>query len=75
MIRLWPLALIIVAGLLSAAPAQAQRPRARAVDAVVATFKRFPVVAMGEDHGNVAQHAFLRKLVSDPRFARAAPPS
>ena len=66
---------IAVASLAAAVPAQAQeRPRARAVegvDGVVDTFKRFPVVALGEDHGNVAQHAFLRKLVSDARFARA----
>ena len=73
MTRFWRLAIIVGVCLMWAVPAQAQRPQARAVDGVdgiLDVFKRYPVVTLGEDHGNVAQHQFLRKLVSDPRFGR-----
>ncbi|MBA3327189.1 MAG: hypothetical protein H0T43_02660 [Solirubrobacterales bacterium] len=73
--RCWVLA-TVAGGLVAAAPAQAQeRPRARAVDGVagiVEAFKRYPLVAVDENHGDVGEHEFLRKLVTDPRVARAA---
>ena len=75
LIRALTVAIIAASWLVWAVAAQAQRPQARpvdGVDAIIDTFKRFPVIAIGEDHGNVAQHVFLRKLVSDPRFSRTA---
>lgn len=72
--RPWRAALIAGALLACAAPAHAQRPQAKPVDAVdgiLDAFARHPIVAVGENHGDVTQHALLRRLVSDPRFARA----
>lgn len=39
------------------------------VDEVLSAFSRVPVVAIGEIHGSVSEHDFLRRLITDPRFA------
>lgn len=40
-----------------------------AVDAVLAAFATHPLVAIGELHEWDTEHAFLRRLIGDPRFA------
>ena len=74
------LALLVVACMLlaacqatpSASPSGAATP-AGLSDAVVETvlraFDDHPVVAIGESHRSVAEHEFLRTLISDPRLA------
>ena len=66
-------ALLAGAFLACAAPAHAERPKATAIDAIAGitgAFADHPLVAVGEDHGDVAVHDLLRRLVSDPRFSR-----
>jgi dipeptidyl aminopeptidase/acylaminoacyl peptidase len=42
------------------------------VDAVIAAFERHPVVGLGEMHGSVAEHRFIRQLLTDSRFPSSA---
>lgn len=44
----------------------------RGVDAVIEAFERHPVVALGEMHGSVAEHRFIRQLLTDNRFPSSA---
>jgi len=61
--------------LVAAAPTLAQptQPSPAApiepIAAILDAFKTHRVVALGEDHGNEQQHAFIRALIKDPRFA------
>ena len=51
----------------SASPATIP-PAVPAVDAVVAAFATYQVVAIGEEHGSGVEHEFLRTLIRDPRL-------
>jgi hypothetical protein len=42
------------------------------VTGVIRLFQERPLVAFAEQHHSQAQHAFLRRLVADPRFAAVA---
>lgn len=42
-----------------------------AVDAVLGAFESHSLVALGEDHGSDLEHAFLRALIAEPRFAQS----
>jgi hypothetical protein len=58
--------LILVGMFSSYTSAMAQAVAAQ--DAILGLFDRYPLVAVGEMHYNVEEHAFLRRLISDPRF-------
>ena len=53
----------------SVAGKAADRSPQSAIDAVLAAFDRYPIVALGERHSSVPVHVFLRELLQDPRFA------
>ena len=55
---------IVMASLVMAVDARPVEP----IEAIVGAFRTHAVVALGEDHGNEQEHAFLRALVRDPRF-------
>jgi hypothetical protein len=42
------------------------------VDEILNAFTRVPLVAVGEIHGSALEHDFLRRLITDARFARLA---
>jgi hypothetical protein len=56
---------IVVASTLMVVDARPVEP----IEAIVGAFRTHSLVAIGEDHGNEQEHAFLRTLVRDPRFA------
>lgn len=56
--------------LATSAGAGAPQPE-EGVSGVVRLFEERPLVAFAEQHHSRAQHAFLRRLVADPRFAAA----
>ena len=72
-----PLALTLLLAVIAPAPsfAQASLPPAVPVDAVTAivdAFKTHDLVAVSDAHGNAQNQAFLKALVSDPRFSAVA---
>jgi hypothetical protein len=50
------------------APPRPLEPR-EPIAAIVESFKTYPLVAVGDNHGNVQTHAFRLALIRDPRLA------
>src|SRR3954452_8766589 len=50
------------------APLEAAVPE-EPITAIVEAFRKYPIVALGDNHGSAQAHAFRLSLVRDPRFA------
>jgi hypothetical protein len=65
--------IVLALGFVSRSTAADSDPVPRdGVEEILSAFNRFPVVAVGEIHGSALEHDFLRRLITDARFARAA---
>ncbi len=63
------LAIVLILLVLSTASGETTAGRMpTAVDAVLAAIERHRIVALGEIHGSIPQHAFIQSLIDDPRL-------